>query len=150
MAGLQERHEQNTPPECTLLPKTHFDGMLTNSNFHVSELQSFIQAEEDTRILLHVGNETVQGHSKACERTLDSDIVVLAVPFFDTLGLSELRVGFCSRKRYRDIPVYSDPGQSKSLAFTLLHSLKGMRHDLPDSEDVLWQECLLYNLDQFS
>ena len=25
---------------------------------------------EDTRILLHVDNETVQGHSKACDRTL--------------------------------------------------------------------------------
>ena len=57
-------------------------------------------------ILLHVDNETVQGHSKACDRTLDSDSVVLAVQFFETLWLSELLVGFCNRKRYRDIPVH--------------------------------------------
>ena len=76
LADLHERREQNTSPECTLLPKTHFDGVLTNRYFHVSELQSFIQAKEDTRILLHMDNETVQGHSKACDRTLDSDIVV--------------------------------------------------------------------------
>ena len=107
------------------IPKTHFDGVLTNRNFHVSEFKSFIQAEEETRILLHMDNETVQGQSKACGRTLDSDIVVLAVRFFETLGLSELRVGFCNRKRYRDIPVHSlhsDPGPSKSLALTTLHS----------------------------
>ena len=123
MADLQERHEQNTSPECTLLPKTHVDGVLTNMNFHVSEFQSSIQVDEDTLILLHMVNETVQGHSKACDRTLDSDSDVLAVRFFETLGLSELRVGFCNRKRYRDIPVHSlhsDPGQSKSLALTML------------------------------
>ena len=82
--------------------------MLTNRNVHVSEFQSFIQAEEDTRILLHVDNETVQdhGHSKASDRALDSDSVVLAVRFFETLGLSELLVRFCNRKRYRDITVH--------------------------------------------
>ena len=61
LADLNEGREQNTSPECTLLPKTHFDGVLTNRNFHVSEFQSFIQAEEDTLILLHMDNETVQG-----------------------------------------------------------------------------------------
>ena len=94
LAELQERREQNTSPECTLLPKTHFDGVLTNRNVHVSEFQSFIQAVEDTRILLHVDTETVQGHSKAFDRTLDSDSVVLAVRFFETLWLSELLVSF--------------------------------------------------------
>ena len=134
MADLQERREQNTSPECTLLPKTHFDGVLTNRNFHVSELQSFIQAEEDTRILLHMDNETVQGHSTACDRTSDIEIVILAVRCFETLGLSELRVGFCSRKRYRDIPIHSlhsDPGRSESLALTMLNSVNRDATRLP-------------------
>ena len=76
----------------------------------------------------------MQGHSKACDRTLDSDSSGLAVRFFETLGLSELRVGFCNRKRYPDIPVHSlhsDPGQSKSLALTMLHSLKRDATRLP-------------------
>ena len=58
----------------------------------------------------------------------------LVVRFFETLGLSELRVGFCNRKRYRDIPVnslHSDPGQSNSLALTMLHSLKRDATRLP-------------------
>ena len=65
LADLQERHEQNTSSECTLLPKKHVDGVLTNRNFHVLEFQSFIQAEEDTLLHLHMDNETVQGHIKA-------------------------------------------------------------------------------------
>ena len=115
----------------TLLLNAHFfrrhifDGVLTNRNFHVLECHSFIQLEEDTLILLHMDNEIVQGHSKACDHMLDSEIFNLAVRFFETLGLSELRVSFCNRKRNRDIPVHSlhsDPGHSKSLALTLLHS----------------------------
>ena len=45
--------------------------------------------------------------------------------FFDTLGLSELWVGF---KKYRDIPVHSlhaGLGPSKYIALTLFHSLTG-------------------------
>ena len=55
--------------------QTHFDGVLTNRNFHVWEFQSFIQVEEDTLILLHVimDNEIVQGHSKACDRPVFRD-----------------------------------------------------------------------------
>ena len=108
LADLQERREQNTsPPECTFLSKTHFDGVLSKRNVHVLEFQSFVQVEEDTLILLHMDNETVHGHSKACDRLLDSEIVILAVRFFETLGLSELRVGFFNGKRNRDIPVHS-------------------------------------------
>ena len=80
------------------------------------------------RILLHLANTAVHGHSKAYVRTVDSDIVVLALRFFDTLGLSELWVGFGTGKKYLDIPVHSlhaGLGPSKSIALTLFHSLTG-------------------------
>ena len=59
---------------------------------------------------------------------MDSDIVVLALRFFDTLGLSELWVGFGTGKKYRDIPVHelhAGLGPSKPIALTLFHSLTG-------------------------
>ncbi len=75
---------------------------------------------------MHLANAAVHGHSKAYVHTVDSDIVVvLALRFFDTLGLSELWVGF---KKYRDIPVHSlhaGLGPSKYIALTLFHSLTG-------------------------
>ena len=50
----------------TLLLITYFGGVLTNRNFDVSRLQPCNQAEADTRILLHMANAAVHGHSKAC------------------------------------------------------------------------------------
>ena len=102
--------------------------MLTNRNFDASGLQPGNQAEADTPILLHLANAAVHGHSMAYVRTVDSDIVVLALRFFDTLGLSELWVGFGTGKKYRDIPVHSlhaGLGPSNSIALTLFHSLTG-------------------------
>ena len=102
---------------------THFD-----SRSSTNLLQPCNQAEADTRILLHLANAAVHGHSKEYVRTVDSDIVVLALWFFDTLGLSELWVGVGTGMKYRDIPVHSlhaGLGPSKSIALTLFHSLTG-------------------------
>ena len=104
--------------------------MLTNRNFDVSGLQTCNQAEADTRILLHLANASVHGHSKAYVRTVDSDIVVLALRFFDTLGLDQ-SCGWAligTGKKYHDIPVHSlhaGLGPSKTIALTLFHSLTG-------------------------
>ena len=68
------------------------------------------------------------GHEVAFIRTVDSDIVVLAVRFFGHLRLRELWIGFGSGKTYRDIPVHTicaNIGPSKSLALPLFHSLTG-------------------------
>ena len=108
----------------TLLLSTYFDGVLTNRIFDVSRLQPCNQAEADTRILLHLANAVTVRHV----RTVDIDIVVLALQFFDTLGLSELRVGFGTGKKYRDVLVHSlhaGLGPSKSIALTLFHSPTG-------------------------
>jgi hypothetical protein len=64
-------------------------------------------------------------------RTVDSDVLVLAICFFHELqqiGLLELWVGLGSGKHYRDIPVheiYSQLGPQKSLALPLFHALSG-------------------------
>ena len=90
----------------------------------MSRLQPCNQAEADTRILLHLANAVTVRHV----RTVDIDIVVLALRFFDTLGLSELWVGFGTGKKYRDVPVHSlqaGLGPSKSIALTLFDSLTG-------------------------
>ena len=50
----------------TLLLSTYFRGVLTNRNFDVSRIQPCNHAEAETRILLHLANAAVHGHSKAC------------------------------------------------------------------------------------
>jgi hypothetical protein len=111
-----------------LLLSTHFKTVLANRDCDLTTLQPCKHSEADTRILLHLAHAVQQGHTAAYVRTVDSDVVVLSVRFFDTLGLSELCFGFGTGKRYRDIPVHvlnSNLGPSKSLALPLFHSLTG-------------------------
>jgi hypothetical protein len=111
-----------------LLLSTHFETVLANRDCDLTTLQPCNHSEADTRILLHLAHAVQQGHTTAYVRTVDSDVVVLTVRFFDTLGLSELWVGFGTGKKYCDIPVHvlhSNLGPSKSLALPLFHSLTG-------------------------
>ena len=82
--------------------------------------------EADTRIFLHLAHAANQGHEKAFVRTVDNDIVVLALSLFGNVRLTEVWIGFGSGKSYRDIPVHilhQQLGPSKSLALPLFHSL---------------------------
>ena len=59
-------------------------------------------------------------------RTVDSDIVVLAVHLFQSIGLTGLWIGFGTGKKYRDIPVhsiYESLGSIRSLALPLFQRL---------------------------
>ena len=89
-----------------LLISTESKKVLSNKTFDVSA-PTCNHAEADTRIILHLAHASSQGHDKAFLRTVDSDIVVLAIAFYEQLGLSELWIGFGSVKSYRDIPVHS-------------------------------------------
>ena len=60
---------------------THLDVVLSNRPCDVTKLQPCNHSEADTRIVLHLAHAADQGHRKAFVRTVDSDIVVLAVGF---------------------------------------------------------------------
>ena len=107
---------------------TRFQTVLSNRPCDVTTLQSCNHSEADTRIFLHLAHAAEHGHAKAYVRTVDSDVVVLAVRCFESLGLSELWMGFGTYKKYRDIPIHtigSNIGPLKSLALPLFHSLTG-------------------------
>ena len=111
-----------------LLLSTKSESVVSNRPSDVSALQHCNHSEADTRIFLHLADAVAQGHQRAYIRTVDSDVVVLAIRFFSTLGLSELWVGFGSGKKLRDIPIHeicSNLGPSKSLALPLFYAITG-------------------------
>ena len=59
--------------------------------------------EADTRVFLHVGDAALKGHRKILIRTVDSDVVVLAIRAFALLEemIEELWVGFGSGCHFR-------------------------------------------------
>ena len=61
-------------------------------------------------------------------RTVDSDIVILVIRFFTTLGLLELLGWLREWEKLRDIPIHdicSDLGPSRSMALPLFHAITG-------------------------
>ena len=111
-----------------LLLSTHFENVLSNIHCDISTLQPCNHSEADTRIFLHLAHAANHGHTTAYVRTVDSDIVVLAVRLFESIGLTELWIGFGTGKKYCDIPVhsiYESLGSVRSLALPLFQSLTG-------------------------
>ena len=62
--------------------------------------------EADSRIFLHLSHAAQQDHSKAFFRTVDSDVVIIAVGHFGSLGVMELWIGFGIGKAFQHIPVH--------------------------------------------
>ena len=110
-----------------LLLSSKCERVLSNSPCDVSALEPCNYSEADTRTFLHIAHASGQAHT-AYVRTVDSDIVVLAIRFFPTLGLVELWVGFGSGKNLSDIPIhdiFSDLGPSRSVALPLFRAITG-------------------------
>ena len=90
-----------------LLLSTRFETVLSNKNCDLTTLQPCNHSEADTRILLHLAHAAKQGHTKAYVRTVDNNVIVLTIRFFESLSLSELSVGFGTGKttvKYQYIP----------------------------------------------
>ena len=61
-------------------------------------------------------------------RTVNRDVVVLAIHWFETLGLSELWICFGRGKKIRDIPIHvlsAQLGDARFEALLLFHALTG-------------------------
>lgn len=93
-----------------------------------SGLQPCNHTEADTRILPHLAHAASQGHQIALVRTVDSDVVILSLHWFASLGLSQLWVCLGSGKKTRDIPIHTlsaQLGPSRCMALPLFHAISG-------------------------
>ena len=76
-----------------------------NEMSDVEYLQPCSHEEADTRILLHVAHCARQGLRKLLIRTVNTDVVVLAIGHFPALRLDELWVRFGVGTHYRQIAI---------------------------------------------
>ena len=101
---------------------THLNNVLSTSNVQVEssdEIDPCNHEEADTRMLLHAAHAARHGHSKVVLRTVDTDVLVLAISQMHNLPLLELWLEFSVGKHYRVIPIHSIStriGQEKSSA----------------------------------
>ena len=86
--------QRSTVESTDHLLTTNADIVLSNKATDITALSPCQQEEADTRMMLHLRHATMQGHTEAYVRTVDSDVFVLTINIFHELGLSELWVGF--------------------------------------------------------
>ena len=82
----------------------------------------------DSRMLLHLKHASENGHQKAVIRTVDTDVVILAISTLNDLALSELWISFGTKKSYQYIPIYQLSvliGPDTSRALPPFHAFTG-------------------------
>ena len=97
-----------------------------------NNLQPCSHKEADTRIFVHVLDPVEQGHSKVMIRTVDTDVVILAIKIviinkkFDR-SFSELWIAFGTGKHFRYIPCHELAGKlgENALVLPIFHALTG-------------------------
>jgi len=109
---------------------THDEKVLTHPPQESIDLLAPCTHEEaDTRMMLHVAHASQNGHSKIMIRTVDTDVVVLAVSVANTLPeQSELWLAFGTGKHFRYLAAHEITtllGPEKASALPMFHALTG-------------------------
>ncbi len=87
--------------ESTQIIVTHHQDVLCTSPRMTTSLAPCTQEEADTRMFLHVSDAVNHGHSKVMIRTVDFDVLVLAIAAVQQLIVDELWIAFSSGKSFR-------------------------------------------------
>ena len=86
--------------------------------------------EADTRLLLHAADCAKQGFRKLMLRTIDTDVVVLAISSFNRLNVAEIWIAFGAGNTFRYIAVHNivqalGPERSSVLHLHVFHAFTG-------------------------
>lgn len=118
-----------TIPTDKQIISTLLEDVVCRQERHTEGLAPCSHEEADSRVMVHVA-DAAKEYRTVTIRTVDSDIVVLAVYVFSqlTTSLTALWVAFGTGKNYRLIPaheIYSAIGREKCLALPMFHAFTG-------------------------
>ena len=103
-------------------------GVLCTQSRDVSGLAPCTHEEADTRILLHLEDALKHGYNKVSIRTVDTDVIVLAVTSAQRLNITELWVAFGAGKNFRYLPAHEMAnalGPDRCVALPMFHAFTG-------------------------
>ena len=110
------------------LLSTYGKQVLCNTDRNTDGISPCTHEEADTRLLLHAADCAKLGHTAVMLRTVDTDVVVIAVAMFQHLTLQELWIAFGMGKYFRYIAVHEIMqvlGPEKSRALPAFHAFTG-------------------------
>ena len=106
----------------------HESVVFNNDRTDAADLSPCTYEEADTRLLLHAADAARRGYTKVMVRTVDTDVVVIAVAKFQYLSLSELWIEFGVGKHLKYLPAHDiscSIGEEKSQALLAFHAFTG-------------------------
>jgi len=107
---------------------TYGEEVKASSAQDVSGISPCFQEEADTRMLLHAADCCKGGYKRVMIRTVDTDVLVVAVSLFHKIGTEELWLEFSTRKYTRYISVHGIVcalGPEKAESLIAFHALTG-------------------------
>ena len=119
----------NLPCETNKCILSTSDILVLSSSVDVmSHISPCTHEEADTRLILHASDCARQGVDKIMLRTVDTDVVVLAISTFSRLAISEMWIAFGVGKQFRYIAIHdivSALGDEKSQVLHVFHAPTG-------------------------
>ena len=100
----------------------------SDPNADVNLLSPCNHEEADTWVILHTLNAARKGACKILIRTVDTDVVVLAIAHFFSIQAEEVWIAFSTGKKFRYIPIHkiaTGLGKRKSEALAFFHAFTG-------------------------
>lgn len=113
--------------ECQII-STHHQDVLFKQPRDISSLAPCTHEEADTRIMLHVADAVREGHTKITVRTVDTDVLVLAIATAHNLSVPELWVAFGTGKNFRYLAAHEMSialGPDRCYSLPIFHALTG-------------------------
>ena len=137
------QYAQKMPSEKQVI-STFLQEVLCNYSRDTQELAHCNHEEADTRIFVHMKDAVNHGLSRVLIRTVDTDVVALAVTAVVQTDVKELWVAFGTGKKFRyisahDIAAALGPDKARALPI-----LKNGRHCFNRS-NFRWLPCLTYS-----
>ena len=102
--------------------------VLSSSLVETEGLTSCNHEEADTRIFIHVKHASAKGLKKVLIRTVDTDVVVLAIAYARKLELQELWIAFGVGNHFRYLPIHkitTSLTQQQCEALPFFHAVTG-------------------------
>ena len=94
----------------------------------LDQLSPCTHEEADTRIIIHCLDAARKGHQKIMVRTVDTDVVIIAISFFHLLNVEELWIAFGTGSKLRYLPAHKyavSLGEEKARSLLFLHAFSG-------------------------
>ena len=107
---------------------TYNSDVLSNHPRDLAKLAPCTHEQADTRIILHLEDAVKDENDELSIRTVDTDVVVLAVTAAQRLDVSELRIAFGTGKHLRFLAAHKmarSLGPDHCIALPMFHSLTG-------------------------